>query len=895
MSNPTASALRKPGFFDLILLVFGVIGFGMFSVVLPAHHIDGTAEYKISKSDAINNANIFLVSNGYSVRNLDVEAHLRRNDRLLKALQKDLGRERTIEILGDDENSTMPGFLWSVAYRMERPDASSSLSFAASAQVFDVVLDMNGAVLEFKNTSSAAGAYATRLGDATRSVNRSVLSALFTPRDSSKAESFARLSAITDSSLIASLRFNKLAAFISKPGLERASRIDRLEQNLSVELDSSDILTLATILAPKQALQYVTWEMDSLRFFSSVATNNNSGDSGQLALIQMRTTEPAYGQQLRVDMTISPTGNLQEMVAVSNPDRAVDTSVSTTLDVIKGGAYVLLAIVFLVFFVRRITARLIDVKGSMIDALVVGVLLGILAVMSPQTSLDTDATVWARVLAGLLAFSFVGGAVALAMFILSGATESISREIFPQKLLSGVLLRKGDIHNRVVGWSLIRGIAVAGVLLGQGVLALTVFPDLSLELGASLDAEDTFRPVLANFAASSSVSLMISALVLLGVGTLSYRFMERPWFVVGCLVAVGGFLRIDPYGMDVSWLAVGVSAVVTFIFAVSYMRFDFLTAFMGLFIATFTWNLSEGFLISQSPVWLDTMVGAFFIGSIAVVGFVGVFSRRDEEDIREYVPAYITELAGQQSLKRELEIAYQVQASFLPRTMPNVDGLDIAGMCLPASEIGGDYFDFIHLPDNKLVFIVGDVSGKGIQAAFYMTLVKGIIQTLSTSELSPCAVMKRLNEVFRKNAPAGTFISAIYGIVDPQTGEFTFSRAGHNPGILKRCGQVEPEFLRPSGMAIGFTDGKIFEDSIAEVSIRLNRGDVLVFYTDGFSEAMNSKRDLYGDDRLLTKVGHVGDKSASGILRALTEDVHHFIEGAGRSDDMTMIVVKMSG
>ena len=894
MRNESASALTKPGIFDLILIVLGFIGFGIFAFVLPAHHIDGTAEYKISESDAINKANVFLVSNGYSVRNLDVEAHLRRNEPLLKAMQEDLGRERTIEILRDEDNSTLPGFLWSISYRMKNTASSSSISFAGSALVFHVVLNIDGAVLEFENTSSAGGTASILLGDATRSINRSVLAELFAPSDSLRSESLTRLRAVTDSSLIASLSFKRLDTPGRRTEPESASRIDRLERGLSVALDSLDILKLAKMLAPEQALKDVTWEVDSLRVFSSSTTGNNSGNSEALALVWLRPTEPIFGQQLRVDMTVSSTGNLQEMVVVPNPDRDVDDSVSTLLGVVKGAAYFLLAIVMVVFFVRRIMARLIDVKVSMIDALVVGVLFGVIAVMNPEYFIEEDMTTWTRVLLSLVAFSIVGGFGSLAMFILSGATESITREIFPQKLLSGMLLRKGDIQNRVVGWSLVRGIAVAGVLLGIGVLALAVFPSLSLTLGASLNAEVTFRPVLANFASSSSVSLMISALVLLGVGTLAYRFVEHPWFVVGCIVAVGGFLRIDPYGMDVSWLAVGISGMVALILAVSYMRFDFLTAFIGLFIALFAWNLSEGFLIAHSPVWLDTLVGAFFIGSITLVGFVGVFSKRDEGDIHEYVPDYITEMAGQERLKRELEIAYQVQASFLPRTMPKVDGLDLAGMCLHASEGGGDYFDFIRLSDNKLAFVIGDVSGKGIQAAFYMTLVKGVIQTLSTIEPSPRAVMKRLNEVFRNNAPAGTFISAIYGIVDSSSGEFTFARAGHNPGILKRSDQTVPEFLRPNGMAIGLTDGQLFDDSVAEVSIRLNRGDVLVFYTDGFSEAMNSKRELYGDDRLLVKVGHMGDKSASGILRLLTEDVHHFIEGAGRSDDMTMVIVKMT-
>jgi sigma-B regulation protein RsbU (phosphoserine phosphatase) len=275
------------------------------------------------------------------------------------------------------------------------------------------------------------------------------------------------------------------------------------------------------------------------------------------------------------------------------------------------------------------------------------------------------------------------------------------------------------------------------------------------------------------------------------------------------------------------------------------------------------------------------------------LGVIGVLSKRSGGDVEQFLPEYITELAGQERVKRELEIAHQVQGSFLPRRMPQIAGLDIAGMCLPATEVGGDYFDFIKVGSTRLAFVVGDVSGKGIEAAFYMTFVKGVIQTLSKSIFSPAEVMRRTNSVFRENAPPGTFISMIYGVVDVETGMFTFSRAGHNPAILKRHNAPDALPLQPRGMAIGFTDGKVFDESIEEVAIQLHSGDSLVFYTDGFSEAMNSARELYGDERLVQKVAHVGNKSSGAILRSLTEDVHHFIESAGRSDDMTMVVIKM--
>jgi len=133
----------------------------------------------------------------------------------------------------------------------------------------------------------------------------------------------------------------------------------------------------------------------------------------------------------------------------------------------------------------------------------------------------------------------------------------------------------------------------------------------------------------------------------------------------------------------------------------------------------------------------------------------------------------------------------------------------------------------------------------------------------------------------------------IYGVFDVEARTFTFARAGHNPVILKRSPSQEPDLVQPTGMAIGLVAGPTFDDTIEERTLDLRIGDVLVFYTDGFSEAMNAAKDQYGDDRLARKVGDVGNRSATEILHAVAEDVHHFVGAADRHDDMTMVVVKL--
>jgi phosphoserine phosphatase RsbU/P len=122
---------------------------------------------------------------------------------------------------------------------------------------------------------------------------------------------------------------------------------------------------------------------------------------------------------------------------------------------------------------------------------------------------------------------------------------------------------------------------------------------------------------------------------------------------------------------------------------------------------------------------------------------------------------------------------------------------------------------------------------------------------------------------------------------------FVFARAGHNPLILKRSPHHETEFVQPAGMAIGLKSGPMFDENIEEVSIPLHTGDVLVLYTDGFTEAMNARRQQYGDARLAEKVQGASRHTAGEILRTVSEDVHHFLEAVGRHDDMTMMVVKV--
>ncbi|OQX95396.1 hypothetical protein B6I21_05675, partial [candidate division KSB1 bacterium 4572_119] len=240
-----------------------------------------------------------------------------------------------------------------------------------------------------------------------------------------------------------------------------------------------------------------------------------------------------------------------------------------------------------------------------------------------------------------------------------------------------------------------------------------------------------------------------------------------------------------------------------------------------------------------------------------------------------------------------LEIARRVQSSFLPRKKPTLSGIDIASACIPATEVGGDYFDFIALDENRLGVVIGDVSGKGISAAFHMTLTKGFLKSQAKTVESPREVLIHLNELFYENVERTTFISMIYGIFDIRNKKFTFARAGHNPLLLKKDGIKDVEILCPKGLALGLEKGELFQRVIEEYSIGINSKDVFMFYTDGFSEAMNNKKEEFGEDRLKSILNKVHSISAENIMAETKSQVLAFVNNADQHDDMTMIIVKI--
>jgi len=249
------------------------------------------------------------------------------------------------------------------------------------------------------------------------------------------------------------------------------------------------------------------------------------------------------------------------------------------------------------------------------------------------------------------------------------------------------------------------------------------------------------------------------------------------------------------------------------------------------------------------------------------------------------------ELTEQERLKRELEIAHTVQKNLLPRSNPNIPGLDIAGTCIPADEIGGDYYDYFLINDHTVGIAIADVTGKGTSAAFYMAVIKGIMLSLTSVFSSPKQLLRELNKRLYGSMDRKVFITMTYAIVDIKRRRLTFARAGHSALIMRKANNSEVKCFAPLGIGLGLDKGNLFDSTIMEQEIKFEPGDTFVFYTDGISEAMNPYRKEFGEQRLIDLIARLNFQSSFQIQQSIIEAVNDFVRGAPQHDDITMVTV----
>jgi sigma-B regulation protein RsbU (phosphoserine phosphatase) len=505
---------------------------------------------------------------------------------------------------------------------------------------------------------------------------------------------------------------------------------------------------------------------------------------------------------------------------------------------------------------------------------------------------------WPDKLGMILAGIFGGLFMGVAALIVYALSESFARDTRPEKLALVDLLFRGRFRVKELGGALLMALFIGGCTafyMGAAIFIVEKLPggyiavkseDLwifgsRLELAKGIAELITgaffFTLVLLTFLASFLKSkirrkfLFFTAMVLLLAVAGQFQHFLRPFYLHFFMVLPLSFLWVY-------WVA----------------KHDLMTISLGMTAGYFLLNFYQLALLPEGFWSLPGILIILSPAFVTIAGIILLFTKKQITDFDNYVPEYVSRIAERERFLRELEIARRIQTRFLPQEEPQFAGLDIASICKPAMEVGGDYYDFIVDEGRYFSVVVGDVSGKGVSAAFYMTMTKGIIKTLAKRLKEPSKILSQLNEVFYENAPRNIFISVLYGIFDMENRTLTFARAGHNPLLVRKNEVSAMELLNPKGIAVGMEKGPLFSKIIEEQSVHVEPGDIFIFYTDGISEAMNTRGEEFGEDRLEALLRQNAGGSAKDILENIRNAVFGFTGSAPQHDDFTMVVVKVN-
>jgi serine phosphatase RsbU (regulator of sigma subunit) len=244
------------------------------------------------------------------------------------------------------------------------------------------------------------------------------------------------------------------------------------------------------------------------------------------------------------------------------------------------------------------------------------------------------------------------------------------------------------------------------------------------------------------------------------------------------------------------------------------------------------------------------------------------------------------EMVVRERLETEVQLARQIQKTFLPDSLPEHPQWQLAARWRTARQVGGDFYDMFELPDNHIGIFIADVADKGMPAALFMALTRTLMHAAVIENPSPGRALQRVNELLLPDTRQGMFVTAVYGVLNQETGELTYANAGHNPPLVVRKDSVER--LTRTAVALGAWSSSSFD----ERTITIASGESLLLYTDGLTEAFNLEGDMFGEERLLRAIGWQASTSAEDMLKTVETALDEFIADAPPSDDLTMLAVR---
>ncbi|MFH1195065.1 MAG: PP2C family protein-serine/threonine phosphatase [bacterium] len=496
---------------------------------------------------------------------------------------------------------------------------------------------------------------------------------------------------------------------------------------------------------------------------------------------------------------------------------------------------------------------------------------------------------------GLLVTIFLG------MLVFAGWTvgESYGRTLWSDKLKGMDSFINGHLFSIQSGSSLLKGFVIgAGLafsyLLGDIILSV---PNSFIFLNPSNTYSSfiSYLPAVQIFTDAFTTALLASIAVTFFIVNITYQRWKKKWISI----LISGFVTVLVFTIASTPPSLNnfmLNLVSGFLFgcftAYIFFMFDLLTLVSMHFNALVIYNC-YALCAADNPFYTWNLIALIVILLACPVIYLISLVRKEEFVLENFgLPSHVKRISERERLRKEMEIAAKVQLSLLPKEEPNIPGYDIASTSLPALEAGGDYFDFVKLSGDKIGIAIGDVSGKGVGAAIYMTLTKGILQAHAEESISPKLVLNKVNRLLYKTMEKNSFVSMCYCILNTKTNEIIYSRAGHNPAILCTFNDKNSKLLLSKGIALGLEEGEVFSKALTEESVTLGNGDIMVLYTDGFTEAMNERKEMFGEQKLKELVEGNRQKSARDMLNLILKEVKKFADNYPQNDDMTIVIIK---
>ena len=553
-------------------------------------------------------------------------------------------------------------------------------------------------------------------------------------------------------------------------------------------------------------------------------------------------------------------------------------------------------LVLLVIFLKKYHAGEVGVGGgaflfAVTFALSIAFIITICASASRGTgmgNIDAQQTMWAT--AGFIML-FIHLPLAVLVFFGWSVGESYARERWGDRLASFDALLHRDALNATVGRSMLRG-----VLLGPAIAAAAFIPALiplmmkaaHASLGSGSENILFLGGPLTTLIASAYDAILFPVVAFLFVLAWSSRRRALPFGIVaavilGALAASAAEAPIEPATWRVVTRVGGIAAL-----AAVFLAYDLLTTVIAQFVATMLIAIGPLMSVARGDLHHQLLL-TLIVPVIAIGGFAiaALMTRREVAYTYEDLAPHVKRIVERERVKAEIDAANRIQSALLPLEAPLLAGASVASHYRAATEIGGDYFDFLPQPNGEIGIAFGDVSGHGLTSGIVMAMAKSALLVQVDYDASPRAVLDVLNEIVRKTAPKRILMTFFFGLLDPRSQTLRFSSAGHLDPYVYRANSGTLESLSSWGFPLGVKRRDPFKEHMVEFA----SGDRLILYSDGLIEAIDDDGEPFGFERFertLLECGHLG---ADEIKKTLLGSVRKFTRNRPPDDDQTLVVV----